>query len=671
MKRMVTGMRNRRPLALIGTVCCIFLMVSCGGGGGGSSSVAPCSNCISVDTPAFAFGDVFLNNSLEKTVLIQNTGSGSLIIGRIAVNLPLAAPFHIWSDECSNTTLAKNQICALKVRFSPTAQGSGFGDTFDIPSNDPKTVIVSVSGNGIAPPPPPLPPPPANINVSSTQIAFGDVDWNTSSDQTITVRNAGSLNLEIGQIALDNPLVAPFGISIDACSNRTLRANRACTLVVRFSPTNQATVVWDAFDLPSNDPSKPTVNVIVSGKGKAPAAPPPPTPPPPTINVSANNLSFGNVVWNSTSEQTIWVQNTASAGSDNLVIGQIAQANPLVAPFSILTDNCSGRRLAPTATCPLLVLFSPTSQGSGLTDSFDIPSNDPNKPSVRVDVGGNGRGLRVSINEVRTNSCPDLSLLVSVTDKDGNAVTGLSQENMSLSEDGVSRGVTGFSSILSPISVSVALALDFSISMRSALPDVRASSKGFIDQLQTGDEAAVLAFSSYVQLMQAFTDNNAALKSAIDSSTGGGNGTLVFDALWSAIDNAAAQARPANNRAIVLISDGNDENSSQTGQNSVKGLSEVIAHAQANQVTIFTIGLGAVVTDVMTSLANETGGQYFPAPDSTQLPSIYTAIRNIIAGEYTMTYIYSAAPGGSVLLDVFVNSNGLQGEVSRTVPGCP
>jgi Mg-chelatase subunit ChlD len=202
---------------------------------------------------------------------------------------------------------------------------------------------------------------------------------------------------------------------------------------------------------------------------------------------------------------------------------------------------------------------------------------------------------------------------------------------------------------------------------------MRASSKRFIDQLDfpRGDEAAVFAFSNYVGLIQAFTNDNVALKAAIDSGGVPGAYTIVYDALWSAIDNAATQAKPGNNRAIILISDGKDENADSTGIASVKGLSEVIAHAQAHQVTIYTIGLGTVATDVMTTLANETGGQYFPAPNSAQLDSIYTAIRNIIAGEYTITYISSAAPGGSVLLNVFVNSNGLQGEVSRTVPGCP
>ena len=366
-------MRNRLLFALFGSVCSVFLMMSCGGGGGGAAGapVVPCNNCISVDAATVAFGNVDQDTVLEKTVLVQNTGSGSLIIGQIAGSNPVAAPFQIWSDKCSSTTLVKNQICELKVRFSPTVPGSGLSDAFDIPSNDPNTVTVSLSGNGIAPatPPPPTPPPPASINVSSTEIAFGEVVWNTSSNQTITVKNTGSLNLVIGTIAQTNPLAAPFAISSDACSGLTLGANATCDLVARFSPTSPNAFVADAFDILSNDSTKPSVTVIVSGTGKSPAAPPPPTPPPPTINVSSNNLSFGNVVWDITSQQTISVQNTAAVGSDNLVIGQVAQVNPLAAPFSISTDNCSGKRLAPDRDMPLGGPVLPDNPG-GRIDRF-------------------------------------------------------------------------------------------------------------------------------------------------------------------------------------------------------------------------------------------------------------------------------------------------------------
>ena len=220
---------------------------------------------------------------------------------------------------------------------------------------------------------------------------------------------------------------------------------------------------------------------------------------------------------------------------------------------------------------------------------------------MRVDVGGNGRGLRVSINDVTTNSCPDnIALRISVSTKDGTPVDGLTTANVSLSENGVSRGITGFSAVLSPTPVSVVLTLDFSGTTLTVQDNVKTASKGFIDQLQIpGDEAAVIIFSGLIELKQAFTDNQVALKAAIDSGTLRFSDTLLYDALWAAIDNAVT-AKPANNRAIILISDGKDQKGNTDNTASVKTLPEVIAHARDNNVTIFTIGMGAVVTSVMT-----------------------------------------------------------------------
>jgi von Willebrand factor type A domain. len=604
------------------------------------------------------FGNVVSNDYLEKEIIIKNPGSINLIIGKIADNNPLATPFRIWSDGCSGNTMAETQMCIIKVRFSPTTIGSGLNDTFDIPSNASNTVTVSVNGNGIAPPSIPTPPPPPSIFVSSNDIVFGDVDLNNSSDLPISIKNAGSLNLQIGQIAKIDPLATPFSIRSDSCSNQTLAANNICSLFVRFSPTSQGDLT-DSFDIPSNDPNKPSQAVIVRGKGKTT------TPPPPGINLSSNNLTFGNVVWNNVSEQNILINTTGSVGSNDLIIGQIANRDPLVAPFSISIDNCSGKHLAPTQTCALQVRFSPTSQGVGLSDSFDVPSNDPNKPSVGVNVSGNGRALRVSINEIRTNSCPDnISFLLNILDKDGNPISGLQQDNMAIIENGAPKSITSFSHVPSPLSVSAALAIDFSGSLSSVLPDVISSSKGFIDQLNLGDEAAIITFSGEIQLQQSFTTDKDALKTAIDSGKGTGEGTVLYDALWSAIDNAAMQT---NNRAIIIITDGEDSGGIGT-QGSVKTLTEVINHAKGSEVTIFTIGIGVVNIDVMTQLANETGGQFFLAQDTSKLGNIYTAIRNILSGDYTVAYQSSAR--GSILLDLFVDSNGMQGEVSRQIQGC-
>jgi VWFA-related protein len=403
--------------------------------------------------------------------------------------------------------------------------------------------------------------------------------------------------------------------------------------------------------------------------GGGSSSPPPSPPSPPTINLSSDNLAFGNVVLDDVSEQTIWIENTGPAGSD-LVIGQIAENNSLAAPFSISTEDCSGAHLAPTQICALKIQFSPTSQGSGLSDSFDIPSNDPDRLSMGVKVSGNGRALRIVINDIENNSCPDnVSVSFSVEDKDGNPITGLQQANIAISENGNSKNIISFSEIPSPLSLSVALAIDYSDSMLPFLDNVRSSSKGFIDQLKPGDEAAIFGFSRAVVLQQPFTDNNAALKSAIDTGIGNlGGGTLVYDTLWSAIDNAAART---NNRAIVIITDGKDEDGLTDDPLSVKTLTEVINYAKEKEVAIFTIGIGVVEIDVMSQLANETGGQFYLDPDANNLVNIYLSIRSLLSGDYSATYQSPVTGAGPVLLNLFVDSNGLQGEGSLQFPGCP
>jgi Ca-activated chloride channel family protein len=106
-----------------------------------------------------------------------------------------------------------------------------------------------------------------NIEMDNSSVSFGDVVQDKFSNQTITIKNTGSANLAIGQIAKSNPLSAPFSISADNCSGAQVPPSKTCTLQVRFSPTVQGPF-QDAFDIPSNDPLETSVTVSVSGYGR-------------------------------------------------------------------------------------------------------------------------------------------------------------------------------------------------------------------------------------------------------------------------------------------------------------------------------------------------------------------------------------------------------------------
>jgi hypothetical protein len=100
------------------------------------------------------------------------------------------------------------------------------------------------------------------------QVPLGSVTVGASSNQTVTVTNAGTANLVIGTVASENPLAAPFSIpsATDGCSGKTLAPSTNCTITVRFAPAASG-AANDTIDIPSNDPDENPVTVSVSGTG--------------------------------------------------------------------------------------------------------------------------------------------------------------------------------------------------------------------------------------------------------------------------------------------------------------------------------------------------------------------------------------------------------------------
>jgi len=108
--------------------------------------------------------------------------------------------------------------------------------------------------------------------------------------------------------------------------------------------------------------------------------------PKPDISVSPTSLDFGDVLIGQSSEQTVTVANN---GTGELTLGTIASADPLAQPFAIVSDGCSGGTIPLGGSCTFTVRFAPTSAGD-FSDTFDIPSNDPDENPVTVYVAGAG-----------------------------------------------------------------------------------------------------------------------------------------------------------------------------------------------------------------------------------------------------------------------------------------
>jgi len=105
------------------------------------------------------------------------------------------------------------------------------------------------------------------------------------------------------------------------------------------------------------------------------------------IAVDPGSLVFDEIPAGTSAEQAVTV---TSVGQDDLVIGNVAVADPLGDPFSIVSDGCSGKTLPQGTGCQITVRFAPQAAGNS-SDHFDIPSNDGGNPSVAVAVSGSAR----------------------------------------------------------------------------------------------------------------------------------------------------------------------------------------------------------------------------------------------------------------------------------------
>src|SRR5262249_24107240 len=150
--------------------------------------------------------------------------------------------------------------------------------------------------------------------------------------------------------------------------------------------------------------------------------------------------------------------------------------------------------------------------------------------------------------------------------------------------------------------LSVALLLDTSGSMQERIGTAQQAAGAFVESLREGDRAMVVDFADKVYLLADLTEDRAAVKSAIESTSASG-GTAIRDSVYPRL----RKLRPVTGRkAIVLLSDGGDT-TSQFDQK------KVIEAAKAADVTIYTIGLGTGAMDagarsLLKQLPEATGG---------------------------------------------------------------
>lgn len=148
----------------------------------------------------------------------------------------------------------------------------------------------------------------------------------------------------------------------------------------------------------------------------------------------------------------------------------------------------------------------------------------------------------------------------------------------------------------------VALTLDTSGSIRPELIEqTRALAVAVLTALPPGSEVALFVFDDSSRLILPRTKDPEAVREALAAVKRAGQFTALYDALYDA--SRYLEAAPRSRKAVVLVTDGKDENSALQQEDGLKV-------ATTNRIPVFAVGIGRIEEAVLSRIAKLTGGEF-------------------------------------------------------------
>ena len=274
----------------------------------------------------------------------------------------------------------------------------------------------------------------------------------------------------------------------------------------------------------------------------------------------------------------------------------------------------------------------------------------PSKPSPTEDQSQPSTTLKVDVNLV--------NVFVTVTDASGAPIGGLKKENFTLEEDGREQKIAVFDKE-SALPLSIALAVDTSLSTRHDLPLEQASAKRFARAiLRPVDAIAVYDFSEVVhEATQGFTAEAKRIEAGIDHIHMGA-ATALYDAIYL---TARALEHRKGRKVLVLITDGGDTISKVDYKEAVRAAVE--AEALVYSIIIVPIessaGRETGGEHALIQLSEDTGGKYYYATSTAQLDEAFRKISDELRTQYLLAYYPSQRTSFSQFRRIEVKVSGV------------
>jgi len=230
------------------------------------------------------------------------------------------------------------------------------------------------------------------------------------------------------------------------------------------------------------------------------------------------------------------------------------------------------------------------------------------------------------------------SITVTVRDKDGQLVTGLTGEAFQVFEDGEPQDVTQFTRDRVPISLGVLL--DTSDSMfGKRIRDARTAVDRFLfDLLAPDDEFFIMAFNHKPHILTTWTSEPDVVRHALDMLQPTG-ATAIYDAVLTALPQIDRRVR--ERAALLVLSDGADTASDAT-------LRQVTSALRRSDAFVYAIAIDSpdpqpintqVNPTTLRELTSESGGRTLIVKSSEDLVTATADIAQELNSQYLLGYV--------------------------------
>ncbi len=250
-----------------------------------------------------------------------------------------------------------------------------------------------------------------------------------------------------------------------------------------------------------------------------------------------------------------------------------------------------------------------------------------------------------------------VNVFATVRDRHGELIRDLSQNDFTLSEDGVPQTIRYFARE-SDLPLTVGLLVDTSVSQEHVISDERRAAYHFLDRMmrRRDDRVFVTQFDLAVIPRAELTNDFRVLDNALtsldtpsrtDLSMQTGGGTLLYDAVLDACNKILANQ--TGRKAAIVLSDGVDTGSDAS-------LQQAIAAAQRTETLVYSIlfsdpsfyGAGFFGMPeasrgraALSKLARETGGSFYEVSHKLPLDAVFARIEDELRSEYSLGYVSS------------------------------